>query len=228
MGNVSRISSSTSPISMLLVLILFSFTPLIHSTYRTVDWCMVSASLLSWKVSSSNVNNDDTSHPLLLLSLAFQPSPWHEEECKCHRFDQFDCCFPNPASDPVVFLLLPLSAIIHHPSSFASFLPPRPLLTTILPTLCLLQLRFFVTVLSLLRHRSFSSASPDILLCFSSSLRPSFLLRCLPSLLPCVPSFLLRLLLLPFDPSVLLPSVRYHSIPSDWLELVNLKILLLQ
>jgi hypothetical protein len=43
--------------------------PLSHSNHRTVDWCMVSLSLSTWKVSSSTLNNDDRSHPLSLCCL---------------------------------------------------------------------------------------------------------------------------------------------------------------
>jgi hypothetical protein len=99
-GNISRISSFTHPISMLLGLILFSFLPLLHSIYRTTDCgCAVARlSLPSWKVESSDVKNDNMSHPIWLLSLA---------------------TLHTSASDPVVFLFLPLSTI-----TFGFFLPP--------------------------------------------------------------------------------------------------------
>ena len=125
MRSVSHISASTRPISMLLVLILFSFTSLIHSNQRTVDCCMVSSSFPSRKVKSSDVSNDDTSHPLLLLSLAFQTLLPPREECKCYRIDLFDCCLFQPASHPVDLLFLSISAISNSPlaSLRPSFLP---------------------------------------------------------------------------------------------------------
>ena len=136
--------------------------------------------------------------PLTLFRSFLLPFRLHYDsmkKCKCYRFDPVDCCFHNPASGPVVFLLLPLSAIIHH----LLFLSSRHdffLLRFSHTTLCLLQLRFFVTVLSLRCHRSFSSASPDspMFLFFS----PSFLPSSMPSFPPSTchsfipwPSFLL-------------------------------------
>ena len=213
MGNVSHISASTRPILMLLVLILFAFTPLIHSNHRMVDCYMVSSSLSSWKVESSNVNNDDASHPLSLLSLAFQTSLWCIEECKCYQFDPVDCCLLKPASHPV-------------DSSFFPF-PPFPFVISLSVASPVYNYYSASSSTLILRHRSFTSVSPfflfyvtviSLILLWISSLRHSFLPSSMPSSFhvpsfpPSLPSLLFPLSVPPSFLLSVLPSF-YHFRP---------------
>jgi hypothetical protein len=175
---VSDSVCSTGPFLLLLLLILLSFPSWVHSNYRMADWWVVSLSLSSWNVFSSNLNNDDFSPYFTAFSLPFRLHHYANTSCKYFPLIRLIVVSPNQllTQSPSSLLLIP-------PSWFVISLLPSFHHFSLLP--------FYYATLSPLQLL-FCTNSPPVLLFHVTILRLSSFRFCsgscsIPSVLPSVP-----------------------------------------